>query len=163
MTAYLTTLQVRGTAVRDVSETVMSATDTVSAAKYGEIDARVDMKYESDVDLAGQMSDWLLNIYKDARYVVSGFTVNSNTSDALMSASLSLEPGSLISFSEAMSGINATGSYGEPVGYFINGVRMQISAGTMIKTSWVLQPASAQSAWVLGTSRLDVNTNLAFA
>ena len=163
VTAYLTTLQVRGTAVRDVSETVMSATDTVSAAKYGEIDARVDMKYESDVDLAGQMSDWLLNIYKDARYVVSGFTVNSNTSDALMSASLSLEPGSLISFSEAMSGINATGSYGEPVGYFINGVRMQISAGTMIKTSWVLQPASAQSAWVLGTSRLDVNTNLAFA
>ena len=62
-----------------------------------------------------------------------------------------------------MTGIAATGSYGEAVGYFINGVRMHISAGSMIQTSWVLQPASAQSAWVLGTSRLDVNTNLAFA
>lgn len=162
--AYLTTLQVRGTVVKDVSETVMSATDAISSSNYGEVDRRVDMKYESNAgEYGNEIAKWLLNIYKDARYVIQEFTISSNDSAYNMEKSLALEPGSLISFTETMTGIAATGAGGATIGYFINGVRMNISKGNTIKTSWILQPASAQSAWVLGTSQLNVNTNLGFA
>jgi hypothetical protein len=164
VTAYLTTLQIRGTAVRDVSETVMSATNAVSSSKYGEIDKRVDMIYESRAgEYGNEIANWLLNIYKDARYVIQEFSISSNDSAYNMEKSLALEPGSLIAFNEAMTGIATTGTGGATIGYFINGVRMTISKGSMITTSWVLQPASAQAAWVLDTSQLDVNTNLGFA
>ena len=164
VTAYLTTLQIRGTAVRDVSETVMSATNAVSSSKYGEIDKRVDMIYESRAgEYGNEIANWLLNIYKDARYVIQEFSISSNDSAYNMEKSLALEPGSLISFSEAMTGIATTGTGGATIGYFINGVRMTIYKGSAISTSWVLQPASAQAAWVLNTSQLDVNTNLGFA
>jgi hypothetical protein len=166
-TAYVTTLQLRGTAVRDITETVLSANDTSSQFSYGEIDARVDMKYESNSgEFGNEMAKWLLNIYKDPTYSIQEFALTSNKSDYLMTHSLAREPGDKITFSEAMSGITATGASGSEIGYFINGVRMTIAAPGVISTAWVLAPAERQAAWVLnqvGASEIGINTNLGFA
>jgi len=165
-TAYLTTLQIRGTAISDVTETVMSATDAVSMNKYGERDSRIDMKYESNAgEFGNEIANWVLNIYKDPRYVVNGFQIASNTSDYMMSQSLAREPGDKIIFAETMTGITTTDS-GVEVGYFVNGVRITIAPGGIITTSWVLAPATATQAWVLdqvGSSELGITTNLGFA
>jgi hypothetical protein len=165
-TAYLTTLQIRGTAIRDVTDTVMSATDDISMNKYGERDVRIDMKYESNAgEYGNEIANWILNIYKDPRYVVNGFRLASNISDTMMTQSLAREPGDKIVFAEAMTGISTTDS-GVEVGYFINGVRMRIGAGDIITTEWVLAPATATQAWVLdqvGSSELGLTTNLGFA
>ena len=169
-TAYLTTLQLRGTAVRDVTDTVLSANDEASQFVYGEIDSRVDMKYESNAgEFGNEIAKWLLNIYKDPTYTIQEFRLSSNKSDYLMTHSLAREPGDKITFSEAVTGIAATGASGAEIGYFINGVRMTISAPTVIDTSWILAPAERQAAWVLsdgtqvGASELGITTNLGFA
>ena len=166
-TAYLTTLQLRGIAVRDITETVISAIDNSSAFKYGEIDSRIDMVYESNAgEFGNELAKWILNIYKDPVFVVDEFTIASNKSDHLMTQSLAREPGDKITFSEAMTGIAATGASGAEIGYFINGVKMSIKVPGTIHTSWVLAPASSQSAWVLqtaGASELGITTNLGFA
>jgi len=165
-TAYLTTLQIRGTAISDVTETVMSATDDVSMNKYGERDSRIDMKYESNAgEFGNEIANWILNIYKDPRYVVSGFQLASNASTYMMTQSLAREPGDKVTFAETMTGITES-SGGVAVGYFINGVRMTIARGGIITTSWVLAPATATQAWVLdqvGSSELGITTNLGFA
>jgi len=165
--AYVTTLQVRGTAVKDVTETVLSANDTASQFAYGEIDSRIDMKYESDAgEFGNEIAKWMLNIYKDPTYSIQEFRLSSNKSDYLMTHSLAREPGDKITFSEAMTGIAATGASGAEIGYFINGVRMSISAPGTIDTSWVLAPAERQAAFVLnqvGASEMGVTTNLGFA
>jgi hypothetical protein len=165
-TAYLTTLQIRGNALKDVSETVLSATDTSSAFNYGERDARIDMKYESDTTLGLSIAEWILNIYSSPAYRVSSFTLAANTSSYLMTQALAREPGDKVTFAESQTGIATTGASGAEIGFFINGVRMTISAGGIIKVSWVLSPSSAQGAWVLdqvGASELGISTNLGFA
>jgi len=165
-TAYLTTLQVRGTAIRDVTSTVMSATDELSIRTYGERDSRIDMKYESNAgEFGNEIANWILNVYKDPRYVVNSFQIASNSSDYMMTQSLAREPGDKITFAEAMSGI-VESSDGVAVGYFINGVRMSIAAGGVITTNWILAPATATQAWVLDqvtSSELGITTNLGFA
>ena len=144
----------------------MSATDDLSMNKYGERDSRVDMKYESNAgEFGNEIANWILNIYKDPRYVVNGFQLASNTSDYMMTQSLSREPGDKITFAETMTGITTTDS-GIEVGYFINGVRMTIAAGGIITTEWILAPATATQAWVLNqvnSSELGLTTILGFA
>jgi len=165
-TVYLTTLQVRGTAIRDVTSTVMSATDELSIRTYGERDSRVDMKYESNAgEFGNEIANWILNIYKDPRYFVNSFQLSSNSSDYMMTQSLAREPGDKITFAETMTGIVESSS-GVEVGYFINGVRISIGAGDVITTNWVLAPATATQAWVLDqvtSSELGITTNLGFA
>ena len=161
VTAYLTTLQVRGISVIDVSETVVTKADASSQATYGEIDARVDMKYESQAgEFTNALASWLLGSYKDPRYVIQEMSLIGNTSSALMTQALAREPGDKITVAEAMSGIT------ESVGYFINGVRFSVGSGGMIRTSWVLSPAESQAFWILqtvGASELGLTTRLGFA
>ena len=161
MTAYLTTLQVRGISVTDVSETVITKADSSSQTTYGEIDARVDMKYESTTgEFTNNLASWLLGSYKDPRYVIQEMSLVGNTSSTLMTQALAREPGDKITVAEAMSGIT------ESVGYFINGVRFSVGSGGMIRTSWVLSPAESQAFWILqtvGASELGLTTRLGFA
>lgn len=167
VTAYLTTLQVRGNALKDITETVFSASNITSQGTYGENDVRVSMQYESNTGtFATEIASWILNTTKDARYVISEFTLASNSNDTLMTQSLAREPGDKITIAESVTGIAATGGSGAQIGYFINGVNMSIRPGGIITTSWVLAPAEQQAAWVMnqvGASEIGITTNLGFA
>ena len=54
---YVVSAQFKGA---DVSETVMAASDSSSATTYGEIDSRIDMKYESN---AGEFASNIAESY----------------------------------------------------------------------------------------------------
>ena len=166
-TAYITTLQVRGNALKDVTETVFSAVNVPSQGTYGENDVRISMQYESNTGtFATEIASWILNTTKDARYVISEFSLASNSSAALMTQSLAREPGDKITIAETVTGLSATGASGAQIGYFINGVNMTVRPGGIITTSWVLAPAEQQAAWVLdqvGASEMGITTNLGFA
>jgi hypothetical protein len=165
--AYITTLQVRGNALKDITETLFSATSIPSQGTYGENDIRVSMRYESNTGtFATEIASWILNTTKDARYVIKEFSLASNSSDTLMIQSLAREPGDKITIAETVTGIVASGGSGSQIGYFINGVNMTVRPGGVINTSWVLAPADQQAAWVLnqvGASDMGVSTNLGFA
>jgi hypothetical protein len=167
VTAYLTTLQVRGNGLKDITETIFSAASVNSQGTYGENDVRVSMRYESNTGtFATEIASWILNTTKDARYVISEFTLASNSNDTLMTQSLAREPGDKITIAESVTGLVATGGSGAQIGYFINGVTMAVRPGGIITTSWVLAPAEQQAAWVLnqiGASEIGITTNLGFA
>jgi hypothetical protein len=167
VTAYLTTLQVRGTQVSDTTDTLMSASDSASQTSYGEIDTRINMVYESKAgEFGNEIAKWILNIYKDPRNVIQNMSIIANSSDALMTQALAREPGDKITLTESMTAIAATGASGAEIGFFINGVSMSIQPGGIINTSWVLAPADQQAAWILnqvGASELGITTNLGFA
>jgi len=167
VTAYITVLQVRGNALKDITETLFSATSIPSQGTYGENDVRVSMRYESNTGTyATEIASWILNTTKDARYVIKEFSLASNSNDTLMTQSLVREPGDKITISESVTGIEATGGSGAEIGYFINGVNMTVRPGGIINTSWVLAPADQQAAWVLdqeGASEMGISTTLGFA
>jgi hypothetical protein len=166
-TAYLTTLQIRGTQVRDTTETILTASDSASQTSYGEIDTRINMIYESNAgEFGNEIAKWILNIYKDPRNVIQSMTVIGNSSDALMTQVLAREPGDKITLTESMTGISSTGGSGAEIGFFINGVDLNIAAGGIITATWTLAPAEQQAAWILnqvGASEIGITTNLGFA
>lgn len=155
VTAYLTTVQLRGKTVKDVSATVVSATDSASQTKFGELDRKVDMVFEDDPVLASEAAKWLLHIFATPRYVVQSMSVVGSSS-ALLTQVLALEPGSKIAITEAMTGLNA-------VTYFINGVTLRIAPSGLTSADWVLAPAEQQASWILNTSLLGIGTRLGFA
>lgn len=167
LTAYLTTLQVRGTGVRDTTQTILTASDATSERDFGEIDTRIDMKYESNAgEYGNEIAKWILNIYKDPRNVVKKMSIIGNSSDALMTQCLAREPGDKITLTEAMTGIESTGGSGAELAFFINGVDFEILKGNICKATWTLAPAEQQSAWILqtlGASECGISTNLGFA
>ena len=167
VTAYLTTLQVRGTEVADISNTVMAASDSSSATTYGERDQRVDMKYESNAgEFATNIAEWILNVYKDPRYVIKQMSIIGNASSYLMTQAIAREPGDKITLAETMTGIAETGASSAEIGYFIQGCRFLVEAGGLISVSWVLSPAEQQNFWILqqvGASELGLSTVLGFA
>ena len=165
--AYLTTLQVRGTQVADISETVMAAADSASQTSYGEIDARVDMKYESQAgSFPFNIAEWLLATLKDPRFVVNRLSILGNRSAGLMVQALAREPGDKITLAESFTGIAETGASSAELGFFINGVELTVGPASTIHVSWILAPADQSAVWILqqvGASELGINTVLGFA
>jgi hypothetical protein len=161
VTAYITTIQIRGTQVSDVSETVMAAADSTSQTTYGEVDVRVDMKYESRTgSFAFNIAKWLLGVLKDPRFVVNRLTIQGNKSAALMVHALAREIGDRITVAESFTGLTTS------TGYFINVIDVTVGPASTITTSWILAPADQSAFWILGqagASELDISTVLGFA
>jgi len=144
-----------------------AASDSSSATTYGERDQRVDMKYESNAgEFATNIAEWILNVYKDPRYVIKQMSIIGNASSYLMTQAIAREPGDKITLAETMTGIAETGASSAEIGYFIQGCRFLVEAGGLISVSWVLSPAEQQNFWILqqvGASELGLSTVLGFA
>ena len=165
--AYRVAGQSLVTGVRDTTQTILTASDSISERDFGEVDTRIDMKYESNAgEYGNEIAKWILNIYKDPRNVIKKMSIIGNSSDALMTQCLAREPGDKITLTEAMTGIASTGGSGAELAFFINGVDFEILKGNICKATWTLAPAEQQSAWILqtlGASECGISTNLGFA
>ena len=167
--AYLTTLQVRGIAIKDVTPTTVDESNASSITKYGEQDVRINMPYESDPELALEIAGWQNAATDSARYVVRSVEFLANSSATLMEQALSREPGDKIGIDETMTGLNNDeawhlGTSGEsefdqttyldydPISgdFFINGVSFSISSGNILRVKWNLVPSNQSLSWVLG-------------
>jgi len=186
VTAYLTTLQVRGIALKDQTSTTVDASNATSITTYGEQDIRIDMPYESDPELALAIAEWQNEATDRARFVVRMIEIVANSSAAHMVQSLSREPGDKIGIDEEMTGLNdddvawSLGESGESElgsttyldfdpnagDFFINGVSFSVSTGNILRMRWNLSPADQSQAWVLGVekrSELGETTRISWA
>jgi hypothetical protein len=167
--AYLTTLQVRGVAIKDQTTTTVDDTNATSITTYGEQDVSINMPYESDPDLALEIARWQNAATDESRFVVKSMEIAANTSAELMEQALVREPGDKIGIDETMTGLNNdeawhVGTAGESElgattwldydpssgDFFIQGVSFTLSAGSILKVKWNLQPADQSGAWILG-------------
>jgi hypothetical protein len=159
-TAYLTTVQLRGIALRDDSATTLSQKDATSITAYGEQDVRIDMPYESDVNVGLGIAQWQNAINADARNTVPSITILGNKTSALLTQTLAREPGDKIGLVESMTGILGSGN-----GFFINGVDWSLGPGSIFTVRWSLVPAdwAIGDRWILdqvGASELGDTTIL---
>lgn len=151
-TAYLTTVQIRGIALRDDSATTLSDKDATSITAYGEQDVRINMPYESDANVGLAIAKWQNSVNKDVRNTVPSVTFVGNASATLMEQSLLREPGDKIGLVESM-----TGTLGSGKGFFIQGVDWSLDLGSIITVTWSLIPAdwAVGDAWILSEEAGD--------
>lgn len=159
-TAYLTTVQLRGIALRDDSATTLSKKDATSITAYGEQDVRINMPYESDVNVGLGIADWQNTVNKDLRNTVPSITILGNKNSTLMTQSLVREPGDKIGLVESMSITSGSAN-----GFFINGVDWTLDMGSVFTVTWNLVPSdwAIGDRWILdqvGASELGETTIL---
>jgi len=182
--AYLTTLQVRGIAIKDQTPTTVDDSDASSITKYGEQDIRSNMPYESDPELALEIAKWQNEATNSARFVVKSMEIAANSNATLMEQALLREPGDKIGIDETMTGLDNdeawhVGTVGESElgettyldfdpsagDFFIQGVSFSLSRGNILRVQWNLKPADQSGAWILGVdgaSELGETTVLAW-
>jgi hypothetical protein len=185
VTAYLTTLQVRGIAIKDQTATTVDESNAASITTYGEQDVRINMPYESDPELALEIAKWQNAATDASRFIVSSVELASNSSDTLMTQSLLREPGDKIGIDETMTGLNNDDAWhvgtagkselGETTyldydpssgDFFIQGVSFELSAGNILRVKWNLKPADQSGAWILGivnASEIGEKTTLSWS
>ena len=183
--AYLTTLQLRGIALRDETVTTSTASDSTSITDYGEQDIRINMPYESSPYNSLGVAEWVTGANASPRFLVRSLEVVGNTSGAMLIQALVREPGDKIGVDELVTGISnrtawllgtAGSSELDETAYldfnpasgdfFINGVQFDLSPGNILRVRWNLAPAQQQRFWILqqaGASELGTTTVLGWA
>jgi hypothetical protein len=129
--------------------------------KYGQRVLKIDMPFQTNVNVGQSIAQYLANILSQPLARVSAVTFLANRSPALMLAALDREPGDRISVTERVSGLAGQE-------FIINGVRLEMqptSGPVLIWCTWYLEPADSTKYWFLGTpgaSELGVSTVLGF-
>lgn len=155
---YLTKLQIRGIAIYDYENAVMTASDLTSRQTYGLRSVNLDMPYQSNPVVAQSAAYYLLGIHKDPDTGAQLFTFCANEDDALMRQAINREISNRIGVVNTALGLTSAR------GFFVNGVKMRMSEGILFVT-YVLAPADSTQYWLLGItgrSELGVTTRLGF-
>ena len=154
-TAYVTKLQVRGTAIR-FTPVVAEAENTSSQNTYGDHTYSLAMPYQNDAGKAAGAASYLLNLYATSGTQQQAISVVGNTSAALLTQVLAREPGDRIDVTETVSGVTAWPFCIQSVALDIKG------AGRLVSATWSLAPLDTSAVWQLGSSTLGVTTRLAY-
>jgi hypothetical protein len=134
---YLTKCQLRGKGLYSFEEIIIKAQSTPSVDKYGANTASIDMPYQSDPTLAGQIATSIVANNKDPRTRVKSIAFQANVSSVTMIQALAREPGDRVTITETMSGLSTAA-------YHIQGVEFSIRKGTWIEAAWNLAPAAVE-------------------
>ena len=141
---YLTKCQLRGRGVYAFESVIVDLKDDASILKYGQMSQRIDMPYQSDVNLANTVAALVLANNKEPRTKVRKVRFTANMNSVAMMQALTRDIGDRISVSESVSGLSAEQ-------YFIHAIDFQLiasstpTARTIIKTSWLLVPADQEA------------------
>lgn len=151
VTAYVT-LKVIGKAVRDLGPQLVERSSTQA---YGERRFKLDLPYQHDVSFAGDLGTILLGQHETLANQMDGVMFLANDSDALLAQALAREPGDRVTLSETVTGYST-------VDAVIQLVAFRLTEAGHLWTTWEVAPVVAEgSPWVLGTSELENETELA--
>lgn len=152
---YVTKLQARGTAIYLYEPLDIVVQDNTSIAARGENVLNIDMKYQDEPTSPQYIAERVVRQNKDPKPLIERIYFTANTSELLMTAFMYLGVGDLVYIIDDRSRNN---------GYFyIQSRKFSLGLGGIIKFSWTVKKAYSlqNSYWVLGHSRLGVDTILA--
>lgn len=167
---YLSTdkaFQIRGTPVYYYDPITVQRRDEESIRRYGPRTVSLDLPYETSVDFAEDVANYLLSqLSAFDRPVPVSVSFVANDSAALLTAALSLDVGSKIGIIESMAAQVTDDPDSEAtIGWYINGRHLEIGPGSIVRCTWDLVPTAPEGAWILdevGASELDETTVLGF-
>lgn len=125
------TLMARGKGIYIYDAVTIVYEDLASQLKNGVRSVTVDMKYQDDPTVGELFADILLTRYKDPDIAVEKAVVFANRNPMTMFCFLQLEPGTRMTLSETVTGINRD--------FFIQGYEAEITNGLHVWWKPVLQ------------------------
>ena len=157
VTAYITKLQARGTAISADDPASIKQEDATSQTAFGKRTWPSKTKFIPDTGEALDWADFNLSIYKDPTAVLQlSFFANRDTAslNEMLDRDIS-ERVTVVAENNADLSIDRD--------FFIEGVRHQISANRLHQVTYLLSDAVQFSDfWVLNTSALGTSTRLAY-
>jgi len=141
---YLTKCELRGKGVYAFESVIVDIKDSASILKYGQMSQRIDMPYQSDVNLANTIAALILANNKEPRTKVKSVAFTANVSSAAMMHALARDIGDRITISESISGLASEA-------YFIQAIDFSVSPSStpgsqsIIKASWLLVPVDQEA------------------
>lgn len=156
-TGYLTFLQIRGKGIYDFENAIAEAEDATAISQLGERLFVADLKYQPDFPTANEIALYILQIWKSPLTLVAQVTFHASASPQLLDQAIRREISDRITLRESVTAIDRD--------YFINAIRLNLSAGGRLDCTWTLEPADATRYWFLevsGSTELDLTTRLGF-
>lgn len=154
---YVTKLQVRG---RGVYRTTVIVEETIDA-QFGQQVEEIEMPYQTDVNVANDVATYRKQQLSRPLARVNSVTFRANRTPTMLGVAVIGEPGSRISITETVTGLDAEE-------FLITGVRLDLQAlkdGGLLWCTWYLEPASTQRYWLAGVdgaSNAGTNTVAGF-
>lgn len=154
---YLTKLQIRGRGIYTYAPITIERQDAPSVREIGARALDLDMPYQSSVNTATSVGDYLLNIYVNRLPAVRRLTIAADRNATLLVQALAREVGDRVAFSEAVTGATTDAAY------YIQNVDLTLGGG-QFTCAWGLTPSSETGVfWLLGETgfgELDETTYL---
>ena len=148
---YVTKLQCRGKGIYLYDPVTSEDENTAGVALHGEYVLSIDQKYQDNPLSSRSMVTYFTTRLSTFRNDVQEVTFVPSESAALLTLFLSLDLGDRFTLSETISGISAQD-------YFINGIDFTIYPGGIVTAKWIPELADPSRFWILGTSRLGIDT-----
>ena len=154
-TVYVTKLQCRGKGLYADQETTVESS---SAQPYGERPVTIQLPYQSDMNVAKDLADFLLVQYEDQSSQADSFSFIPHRSSAQMLAGLQGDIGQRVTVTETVTGLSSD--------LFITRVGMTVRQNKRLKCTFgVSASVFATAFWELetvGKSELGTTTWLAY-
>ncbi len=146
-TAYLTTFQIRGRALKDFDPIITIEEDAASIALIGPAEVALDMVYQSDPAVAKPVAEFLVATLLTPGVSEGELTFIPRDQDEFLEA-FAIEPGQAIGVTEEQTGINGT--------YFVQQVEMKSEEGGLKRTfRFILERALVADYWQVGIAGLS--------
>ena len=142
---FITSLLVKGLAVRLYEPSLALAEDSTSQGLYGKNELILPLAYQDNVMAAQDWANISLAKWKDPVNRAQTVSFYANRDATHMTAALAREIGNRITLSETVT------SFSSQV-YFINSIQYRIKAPDTILCVWGLTEAGAEQYWLMGTA-----------
>jgi hypothetical protein len=141
---FVNLFRIRGTALRMYDPIQIEAVDATSQTAYGKRELSMNLPYQDSSLVAQDFADITLANYKNPQFFLNSVGVVGVQEGKLLAAALVLEPGSRITLSDELGGIDND--------YFVHSVNFTILPNNTVKVFWSLVVASAGQSWLLGSA-----------
>jgi hypothetical protein len=155
---YLVKLQLRGRGLYDFEPVFSDRRDAASLAAFGENVFTYDMPYQSSLDIASDLAQFLLNLNKDEGTRVLTATFVAQWGDKEADACFNLEITDRVQ-------VSALSSIGQSGQFFINGFTYEVRLNGLVVITVDLAPVDRGQFWTLevpGRTELDETTILGY-
>ena len=141
-------LQLRGIGLYQYNPVTIVSEDATSISAYGEKTLRLKMPYQTNVNVAQAIADYIVDNWKDPKTRANSITFIANESSHAMSAATLANLSDFVRVDESVIGLSSEF-------FFLNGVELRGVSNLIFSCTLYLAPADTTSYFKLDTSYLD--------
>lgn len=147
-------VQVLGQGVYNFDPVTVTEQDLDSIRSVGLNEVAIDMPYQTLVPVGQSAALQILNLNQLQQPRVRSVQFPARKSLSHMQMAVFAQVSTLVAIKEEVTGVDST--------FYINGMHTSFEKDRNLRITWMLTPASLQSAWIMDVSVLDTSTVLGY-